>query len=184
MSKRRKILLTLLVALFAADLTYFYVKTRPIEPIAVFDFVGNYTTASWEDPSSVKNAIYLQSDGKWTLKDGQKVNPMDMADLTIPNTDSPDYWVWINSRRPITFGYALSATQSLAKLGICNFVFLEAEHALSDEWFESPVLTLDLYSMGAKIPLQKCQTSSALNKRYKLAAAEYRRTRIRRPVIE
>ena len=179
MTKRRKILLTLIVALFVANLAYLYAKTRPLEPIAVIDFSGNHTVAIWDDPASIKNAIYLRSDGKWSLWSDRVVNPVDAADLTIPNTDSPHYWVWVNARLPMTFGHFLESIRSLAKRGVCNSVIMADTEVSGRKWRERSVLTLDQYSERTGRPLQKCRTSRAIDKRYDKAEAVYRLTKQR-----
>jgi hypothetical protein len=153
LKRRRKLLFVLFFGVLAIDLAYLYAKTRPPEPEMVFDFDGNYTVAGWNDPAEIKNAIYLRSDGRWTLKSGKVVNPINVADLTIPNIDSPDYQVWVNSRQPITAGYTVKAVRSLAKLGVCNFVILAETEPSREPVPSSSVLTLDLWSDRQGSPL-------------------------------
>lgn len=174
----------LFFGVLAIDLAYLYAKTRPPEPDMVFDFNGNYTVAGWDDPAEIKNAIYLRSDGLWTLKSGKVVNPINVADLTIPNIDSPDYWVWVNSHQQITAGYAVKSVRSLAKLGVCNLVVLGKTEPSRDAFPSSSVLTLDMWSDRPGNPLQKCKTSPAITKRYDVAAAEYKRTNKRPSFVE
>lgn len=176
MSKRRKLLFALLVPLLAIDGIYLFVKTRPVKPMMTFEFTGSGTSALWDDIASVKNAIFLGSNGRWTLRNGEEVDPIDAVDLTIPNTDSPDYWAKVNSLHPITFGYAIKAAQSLAKLGVCNFVFLANSNSNRTSLSEAPVLELDYYSDADEKQSQKCRTSKVIADRCELATARYKRT--------
>jgi hypothetical protein len=184
LNKLRKFLIALALILVTANVGFIYVKTRPMKPDVIFDFTGNYAVESWDTSALISNAIYLQSGGQWTLRNGNEVDPVKAASLTIPNIDSPEYWVLVDAPQAFTFGYAIEALRSLAKLGICNVVFLANSRPEEEGMQSSSVLSLDGISEANSKPMKKCQDSELIEQRYNNAAAEYERTRKRPAILE
>jgi hypothetical protein len=171
-------------ALIALNLIYIYANTRPNKPILVFDFGGNLTSAIWNNVGEVRNAIHLRADGRWSLQNGQIVNPVNVTDLTIPNIDSPSYWVLVNSDSFPSSAEVVKAIQSLANLGVCNSVIMNSASSTKNGEHEESVLTLDYYSDGTGKALKKCQTSAVIEQRYDKANVEYERTKKRAAILE
>ncbi len=173
MSDWRKYLMMAALILIVANLGFIYVKTRPPKPDVIFDFTGNYTVQSWDPSNPISKAIYFRSDGQWTLRNGIKVDPVKAASLTIPNVDGPEYWVHVYSKQDITFGYGIEALRSLAKLDICNVVFLVNSGPEKEQLQSSSVLSVDSISEAKGKPIKKCHDSKLIKQRYANATAAY-----------
>ncbi len=156
----------------AANLIFFYVKTRP--PIPSVYLESAFSIADEDESLREQRAVTLSPDGTWQSSVGEPINLLDALIFALPNTDSVPYSVVVNAQHPPTLGDTIRISRSLASNGICNFTYLKNEVAESNSPYQPP-LTISDYTLTNQSKLIPCRASAGVEARYKVAKAEHGR---------
>jgi biopolymer transport protein ExbD len=175
----RKHILLIVLALLLANVVFFYVKTRPKPPDVVLQ--QSLTWILWDKADRPENPVHLDKKGQWRIQDGKLANLASLAELTIPNIDSPNYWITVEQQKQWTLGDVVKTIRAASTKGICNLAVLDREMLSVDhpnvDRAEVPVLTVAKYSKYEGGPLTPCVTDPVINRRYVRAEKEYNRGR-------
>jgi hypothetical protein len=175
----RKYLVFIASALLVANAAFLYVKTRPQKPAVIMEASPMWVRS--DEPESKWDAVHIDKEGQWRTQEGNRANLALITPLTIPNSDSPSYWIYVEQQERWTLAHVLATIRAAAKEGICNLVVVDREMAgqinPNDNQLDLPVLTVAEYSKEAGGALQPCVADPRIAQRYEVAQQEYRRSR-------
>jgi hypothetical protein len=173
----RKTLQLTALAFFLADVLYVFAKPRQGALEIVLDQSLSYELLDRFGKTS--NSVQLDEHLHWRTQDGKLGKIAKLAQLTVPNIDSPSYSLLIEQSKPWTFGDAIKVIRKASQEGVCNVIIVDRDMVdpdnASSDYVILPWFTVVAFSPIKGEPVQPCLTDPILENRYKKAVKEYDR---------